>query len=312
MSAEFTLAADVGGTNTRIALAQGSKVDPQTVRRFPNDDYENLTDLLRVYREDFQQPLRAACVAVAGPVQAGVGRLTNRDWHIAPGDLCAATGAANGYVINDLEAQGHALDHVSGQPVLGQVSTATGTRLVIGVGTGFNAAPVHRTATGLHVAASESGHVSLPIWDADSLRLAEKIQAEFGFASVEEALSGRGLLRLRAHFAGLSQPGLSGQAILSRALSDPASPDAKAAGLMAEILGRVAGDLALIHLPQNGVFLVGGMARALAPWIRSARFEQGYLGKGRFADFMQNFPVALVEDDYAALTGCSGFVMRSA
>lgn len=307
----FVLAADVGGTNTRLALCNGITVDTSTVRRFPNAGFNSLTDVLHAYRQEFDAPVSAACVAVAGPVRNGVGRLTNRDWQIAADALCAATGAAEGHVINDLAAQGHALDHIEGQAILGPDLPDKGTRLVVGVGTGFNASPVHRTAAGTHVVASEAGHVSLPVWNAQSLALAEAIARDRGFASVEEVLSGRGLLRVHGFCAGPQAEALEGRAILERASHAPDSAEAAAAELMTETLGRVVGDLALIHLPDGGVFLVGGMARALRPWLMGPSFSRGYLDKGRFSDFLRTFPVALVEDDYAALTGCADYVARA-
>lgn len=312
MTAAPVLVADVGGTNTRLALCHGAHVDTATLRRFANSEHENLAGVLRAYRSEFTEPLSAACAAIAGPVQQGVGRLTNRDWEIAPNTLCDATGAAEAHVINDLEAQGHALDHVAGHAICGPVPPGYGTRLVVGVGTGFNAAPVHHTAAGSHVAVSEAGHASLPVWNAETRALSEAIAADHGFAAIEEALSGRGLLRVHAHLAGVPVGSVDGAQILARAREMPDSVEGRATVLMSEILGCVVGDLALIHLPEGGVFLVGGVARALHPWLFGPAFARGFTGKGRFSGFMARFPVALVEDDYAALTGCAGYVAQRA
>ena len=65
------------------------------------------------------------------------------------------------------------------------------------------------------------------------------------------------------------------------------------------------GNLALIHLPFGGIFLVGGVARAFAPYLGRLGFETAFRDKGRFAGFMGNFPVTAVTDDFAALTGCA-------
>ena len=70
-------------------------------------------------------------------------------------------------------------------------------------------------------------------------------------------------------------------------------------------MGTVTGNLSLIHLPFGGVYLVGGIARAVAPWLGEFGFADAMRDKGRFAGFMKNFPVYLIEDDYAALTGCA-------
>ena len=70
-------------------------------------------------------------------------------------------------------------------------------------------------------------------------------------------------------------------------------------------MGTVMGDLALIHLPFGGIYLIGGMARAITPWLGPLGFAEAFRGKGRFTDFMGQFGVAVVQDDYAALTGCA-------
>jgi len=80
--------------------------------------------------------------------------------------------------------------------------------------------------------------------------------------------------------------------------------------LFVKLLGTVVGNLALIHLPFGGIYLVGGVARAFAPYLDRFGFETAFLDKGRFAGFMQNFPITVVEDDYAALAGCLAYVMQ--
>ena len=47
------------------------------------------------------------------------------------------------------------------------------------------------------------------------------------------------------------------------------------------------------------------MARAFAPHLAAMGFAEGFRDKGRFAGFMEGFAVSVIEDDYAALTGCA-------
>jgi glucokinase len=63
------------------------------------------------------------------------------------------------------------------------------------------------------------------------------------------------------------------------------------------------GNLALMHLPFGGLYLVGGLGSAIAPFIEDAGFEAAFRDKGRFADFMDDFSISIVQDDYAALKG---------
>ena len=62
-----SLVADIGGTNTRVALAGGAEVDRSSIRRFPNADHAGLGEVLTRYLADAGSPtVEGACVAVAG------------------------------------------------------------------------------------------------------------------------------------------------------------------------------------------------------------------------------------------------------
>ncbi|MEP4112386.1 MAG: glucokinase, partial [Nitratireductor sp.] len=65
-------------------------------------------------------------------------------------------------------------------------------------------------------------------------------------------------------------------------------------------------DLALTFLPRGGIYLTGGVTRALAPFIQGADspFARAFLAKGRMRELMQGFALDLVVDDSAALVGC--------
>jgi len=306
-----TIVADVGGTNTRVGLAENGRCDRASVARFRNAEFASLGDLLSRYLAGHPGTVPgSACVAVAGPVRGGTGRLTNLDWNVSEASLCLATGARRGHVLNDLAAQGHALDMVPLQPVHPVAASAdpAETRLVIGVGTGFNAAPVYRRPSGLMVAASECGHVTLPVWNDASRHLARGLTESHGFASVEELLSGRGLPNAFAILTGSPAPD-EPRDILAAAAAEPTG---RAAGVLDTIIGtfgRVVGDLALTHLPFGGIVLIGGMARAYLPFLAAHGFFEGMTDKGRFADFMAQFPLFVMEDDFAALDGCAQFAL---
>ncbi len=308
----LSLVADIGGTNTRCALADGEVVRADSIRRYANADHDNLETVLRQYLSEIGGAApTGACVAVAGPVHDGVASMTNLDWTMDRETLARATGAGKVALLNDLQAQGHALEFLDTSvltPLVDGHATSPNphaVQLVVGVGTGFNAAPVFHTGLGRFVPPSEAGHANLPIRTEQELRLCRFVSNAHGFPAVEDVLSGRGLGRVYA-FLGQEDGApreASPQEIMEAvaAGSDPRATEA--AQLFARILGTVCGNLSLIQLPFGGVFLVGGVARALAPYLRAFGFAEAFRDKGRFAGFMGNFSVHVVEDDYAALTG---------
>ena len=315
----YSLVADIGGTNTRVALADGRQIVDGTIRRYSNTDYPGLESVLRQYITDEGgvDPI-AACVAVAGPVRDGRATMTNLDWTIDKDTLTRATKAETVAILNDLQAQGHALgfiDEANIRTILpGPTGQPNAARLVIGVGTGFNAAPVFDLAQGRIVTPSESGHANLPIRNEMELRLCQFVSTAHGFPAVEDVLSGRGLERVYAFLGNeANDPKESAAKDIMAACADGSDSRAvDAAMLFTRVLGTVCGNLSLIQLPFGGVYLVGGVARAFAPHLSTFGFGDAFRDKGRFAGFMGNFDVHVVEDDYAALTGSAAHLVALA
>ena len=306
------LVADIGGINTRVALTDGAVLRPGSVRRFRNAEYPGLEELLAEYLAQSGETCAGACIAAAGPVRDGVARLTNLPWVMDAAMLKRATGSDRVAILNDLQAQGHALDHLAPEALREVVPGTSGdgspaqpdaVRLVVGVGTGFNATCVIAAPGGRIVTASECGHASLPVRSAADLALAEAVGARHGFAGVEEVLSGRGVAALYSFTSGGDE---KSPAEVMAALEDGSDPAAlETARHFTRFLGAVTGDLALIHLPFGGIYLCGGVARAFAPHLAPLGYARAFADKGRFSDFVAGFAVQVIEDDYAALTGCA-------
>ena len=151
----------------------------------------------------------------------------------------------------------------------------------------------------------KSGHANLPIRTADDLALCHFVETAHGFPAIEDVLSGRGLERVyRWHATEAGSPSERSAADIMAACKTGDDEVATAAvATFVRLLGTVCGNLALVHLPFGGLYLVGGVARAIAPHMQTFGFADAFRDKGRFAGFMQNFAVHVVEDDYAALIG---------
>lgn len=318
----LNLVADIGGTNTRVALAEGSQVRTETLRKYKNASHDGIESVLTAYCAEMGRPaLAGACAAAAGPVREGRAQLTNLDWVIDCDRLAAATAAPHTALLNDLQAQGHALGalpEAALKPLFTEPPRVGETQLVVGLGTGVNAAPVYGTGAARLVAPSECGHITLPLHNAEDLALAaflaEDSAQAHGFAGVEDALSGRGIVQLDAFLAarrGAPGEGRSSSAIIA-ALAAGEARAQETLALYAQLLGRFLGDLALIHLPFGGLYLIGGMARALGPYLAGAGLKAAFTDKGRFGPFLEQFPLFWVDDDFAALTGCAAYLTTRA
>lgn len=316
----ITLLADIGGTNTRVALARGGRLLPDTIRRFANAGRPALEPILADYiAAEGVQGIAGACVAAAGPVAGARAVMTNLDWVIEGAAVAEVTGAARVAVLNDLQAQGHALGHIAPAalaPVIAAPGAGTGgAMLVVGLGTGVNAAPVHGSGAARLVPPSECGHVNLPVRSEEDFALMRFIErllqsrGEAAHCGVEEVLSGRGLANLAAFCAAEAgrAPFADSAAVLAGlAAGDPVA--AQTARLYTRILAQFLADQALVHLPLGGIFLIGGMARAMAPHLAANGFEAIFRAPRRVDLLTRDFAISVVEDDYAALTGCAAFL----
>jgi glucokinase len=318
----LSVLADIGGTNTRVALAEGTAVRIDSIRRFPNGDYQargqDIAHVLRDYLAQTGAKVTGVCVAAAGPVQDGVAEMTNLAWVIDGKKLTDATGAARVAILNDLQAQGQALGHIPTanlrRVVDGPVKRGA-PMLVVGLGTGVNAAPVHPGPQGRVVPPSECGHVNMPIRTEEDFQLARFIEAklksegEVAHAGVEELLAGRGLANLHAFaaFAAGHPASLSSAEVLKAAEAGDAIA-AHAARLYIHILAQMLADLALIHLPYGGIYLIGGMSRAMIPHMASFDLGPQFREPRRVDLLTEAFSITVVEDDYAALTGCAAYL----
>ena len=306
------LVADVGGTNTRVGLAVGATLRSETVRKYKNKTHESLEHVLSSFVADSGvQDLDGACIAVAGPVSEAAGELTNLAWSFSTRSLQEATGASRVAILNDLQAQGHGLAGLDPARLstvfAGQPAKADAAKLAVGVGTGFNAAPVFAANGTKIVAASECGHVPLPVSNEAELHLARALTRDFGYAEVEEVISGRGLEYLYRYMA--RQNGQTAELEAAQIMANfEAGQDPVAEQTVAQFIRTLAmsiGHLAMVQLPFGGIYLIGGVARAMAPHFDRFDFVATLQDKGRFSDLARAFPIYVVEDDFAALVGCA-------
>ena len=121
MSARAVLAADTGGTNARFAIAElhSGRVRFVLQRTYPTRSFPDFEPALATFLGQARSagaigpaPPRAA-IAIAGPVDANAGRLTNRTaWTVDLHGLREHLGM-QARVINDFLAQAHAVAHAS-------------------------------------------------------------------------------------------------------------------------------------------------------------------------------------------------------
>ena len=74
----LNLLADVGGTNARFALSDGTRLF--AIQTLPTADYPTLQDAIRAYLQAQSETVAQAAIAIANPVTGDHIQMTNHHW----------------------------------------------------------------------------------------------------------------------------------------------------------------------------------------------------------------------------------------
>ena len=75
--------------------------------------------------------------------------------------------------------------------------------------------------------------------------------------------------------------------------------------LFFELLGQVAGNLALTVKAVDGVYIAGGIVQRYPDAIENSRFRSGFETKGRYRSIMEQIPTNLILHKDPGLLGAS-------
>lgn len=319
------LAGDIGGTKTVLALYSIRENVPviETSVRYASADYPDFSMIVTDFMSKHPDArISAVVLGIAGPVVGGVCRTTNLPWEISEPELTAWFGVPRAKLLNDLEATAYGmlyLDESEFVDLNPGAEAAVGNRAVIAAGTGLGEAMLYRDEHGYRPVGSEGGHADFAPTDPLQSRLLSRLwQRHPDHVSVERVLSGPGIYTL---YEFLREEGAAPEAAFMRAL--PADADRSAAvsrgaleaddplcvktlELFAAIYGAEAGNLALKTMAVGGVYVGGGVAPKILPFLE-AHFMKHFLAKGRFEPLLRAMPVRISLRQDTALIGAARY-----
>ncbi len=156
----------------------------------------------------------------------------------------------------------------------------------------------------------EGGHVAFGPSEADEFRFWPHIAPEHGRISAEVLLSGRGLVALYRAVALTDggAPRLQTPAEVSKAALDASDPTAvRTVSLYARLLGRLAGDIALIFMARGGAYIGGGIPPRILPFLNNGEFRRAFEAKAPHKDVMATIPTFVIVGENPALKGLAAF-----
>jgi glucokinase len=311
------VAVDIGGTHARFAIAEvedGRVLALSQAVTLKTAEHASFQTAWQEFERLNGKALpRAAAIAIAGPVDADVIKLTNNPWIIRRSMVCEKLQVDSFVIINDFGAVGHAVaqagsehfQHLTGPE---QDFATDGTLSIIGPGTGLGVAHVWRQGTDYHVQATEGGHIDFAPLDAIEDAVLARLRKRYRRVSVERVVSGPGLVDLYETLAAIEgravqqyddktlwQIGMSGEDSLAAAAVDR----------FCLSLGSVAGDITLAQGGFAGVVIAGGLGLRIKDNLIRSGFAERFRAKGRFEGLMSAIPVKLITHPQPGLFGAA-------
>jgi len=316
------VAADVGGTNARVALIQADaagRIEILDYHRYPCAAHSGLTailaDFVAAHADAGQAALQCMAIASAGVVLDGEVINSNLPWRISLRELRETLGLRELHVINDFAAAAHGVQRLAaGDSRLltpGIEASEAGPVLVVGPGTGLGAAICIPHPAGTVVVPTEAGMTAFAPGTEREIEILRWMQQRSRHVPTEQLLSGPGLVNLYDAICALGgrAPAMRAPAEISQAAraGDPAAREA--VDVFCALLGSVIGDLAMIG-GARAVFIAGGIVPQLLDFLPHGDFRARLVDKGAMRPVLERLPVRLVENERLGAIGAAGWYLQ--
>ncbi len=318
------LAGDIGGTKTRLALFERTEEGLSRLRDniYPSAASEGLEEIVAEFIADFPSLPAAACFGVAGPVIDGRCRTTNLPWVIEESAVSKSCGIPQVRLLNDLQAMALGLLRLPPEELVEinpDARPGVGNIAVIAAGTGLGEALLYWDGQRHHAIATEGGHADFAPNSREQEGLLRHLRDRLGgHVSYERILSGPGLYNIyqylreenpvseSAAFRDALNTGQDAGKLISQfALEKGDFLCLETLRIFVSVYGAEAGNWALKTLAHGGVLIGGGIAAKILPAMVDGNFINGFLDKGRFAQWLGTLSVRLAVNEEAGMLGAA-------
>ncbi|HKE85987.1 MAG TPA: glucokinase [Vicinamibacterales bacterium] len=316
------LAGDVGGTKTLLGLFERAypRPIPHAIESYATGSFQSFLDILRTFTRETPRgrEVEAVTLGVAGPVSANRARLTNVDLEVVGDEIAFEVGTPRVRILNDLAALAISVPILTTDELLTLQEgrpLASGNAAVIAAGTGLGEAFLHHVDGRWIPLSTEAGHADFAARTDREMELVRMLRNLYGRAGVEHVLSGPGLINLHrfTHRGGecavidAIEAGLTPAQVSQGAMSGRCQSCVDALRMFVSAYGAEAGNLALRGVTTSGLFVGGGIARKILPFVQEGKFMEAFLAKGPMSDLMLTIPVRVILNEQAGLIGAAAY-----
>lgn len=306
------LVADVGGTNTRMALFDPASGEYRQLATYRNCDHPGIEDIIGHWLASLHETPPTICsIAAAAPPARDRVTMININWSFSCLELARQFNFDRVHWLNDFQANAYSLLHLkdTDRRVLrsGKDSQITGLTTV-GPGTGLGGACLERVNGVLHARACEPGHMGLSPATPLEMEVFRVLLPRGGEVHAERLVSGPGLLLLYqtlAEIRGEPATATSSAAVSSAALSTEDELCSLALETFCGLLGSVCGDFVLANGCYDGLYLAGGIVPRMLEFMQSSSFIQRFDDKGAMGPHLQAVPLYAITAAQPGLIGAA-------
>jgi glucokinase len=334
----FVLAADIGGTNTNIAICGVRGKKPvlvfshhfQTIQL--NNLHEAINETLKTAKERYNIEVEKSCIAGPGPVSQRKDRLrifVKAKWDIDAYEILNNTFLKSAIIINDFDAIGFGVNLLDKNSEKDLVTvphqnnylpkgSEKGVIAVIGAGTGLgkNFLIYDEKVNSYVPHSSEGGHADFPVTTHFELEMATYIRNLKDIKEnlpCEELCSGKGIANIFKFLTEKFSETETTRKIKSAngedipaLVADNEIKDKTCKETMKIFLtnyARLAKNFCLETMATGGLYIAGGIAAKHPEWFRSSDFMQTFESVHEFSGILREIPVYVITNYNVSLLG---------
>lgn len=310
MSKIIKLLADIGGTNARFSILEGGEL--KYIDYYSTKEYKNLLKLIADYyvylkASNFNPDnIKEAYIGVAGFVFEDNISLTNSDFSFSISKVKKKFKFEKFVVVNDLQAHAYSIPLIEKDNLIKikKGKSLNNIKAMIGIGTGLGSSFL---VSDNEAFACEAGHSSIGFITDEQKRIIEILKRENVYLTVEDLLSGRGLVNIYyavCDILGCDKVFETSEEVINSVL-EKGKISSKALNIMCEFLGIFVRDFIISYLAFGGVYIKSNifLEKYIVEFLKKSKFKDYLLCDCKFKDMIDKVPIYLVNKKGTALLG---------
>ncbi|MFA9216107.1 MAG: glucokinase [Sphingomonadaceae bacterium] len=257
---------------------------------------------------------RFAGIAIANPIDGDWVTMTNHHWSFSIEAVCSQFSLKSLVVVNDFTALASALPYLPAEhkrQIGGGVARSGATIGLVGADAGLGVSALVPAGERWIAIDSEGGHSTFAPMSEREIDILRYARRHHEHVSSERLVSGIGMVlvyRALAERARVEADNFSSDDIVSRGLRGTCALCVETLETFCEMLGTVAGNVALTLGAKGGIYLGGRIVAQMGSFIEQIGFRARFEQKGRLADYVSHIPTFIITEQYPTLIGMSAML----